>query len=234
MALSTQSLARSSSRHPWRTIGLWALAIVVAGAMIGSLKDKALTQEVGLTNNPEAKQAADLIEDRLRGPERDTEIVIVSSESATVDDPAFRAYVTRLSDALRALGPGVVLSTQTYPESGDQSLVSKDRRITIVPTVLAGPVQEAADHIPALKDVIADTTQDGFRVQISGAAALGDDFTTVSEEDLKKGESVGILAALVILVVVFGAVVAALLPILVGVAAITIGLGLVVVVGQLT
>ncbi len=234
MALSTQALARSSSRHPWRTVGLWALAIVVAGALIGPLKDKALTQEVGLTNNPEAKQAADLIEDRLRGPERDTEIVIVSSESATVDDPTFRAYVTRLSERLRALGPGVVLAAPTFYETGDQTLVSRDRRITLVPTVLAGPIQEASDHLPELRQVIADTTESGFRVQMSGPATLADDFNTVSEEDLKKGESVGILAALVILVVVFGAVVAALLPILVGVAAIAVGLGIVVAVGQIT
>src|SRR5215212_6830818 len=150
MRISTRSLARSSSRHAWRTVGLWVLGIVVAGAMIGSLKEDALTQEVGLTNNPEAKQAADLIEERLRGPERDTEIVIVSSQSSTVDDPAFQTYVTRVSDALRALGPDRVLATQTYYETGNQNLVSKDRRITLVPTVLAGPTQEATDDVPAL------------------------------------------------------------------------------------
>ncbi|HEX2118446.1 MAG TPA: efflux RND transporter permease subunit [Acidimicrobiales bacterium] len=234
MALSTRSLARSSSRHPWRTVGLWVVGIMVAGALIGSLKEDALTQEVGLTNNPEAKQAADLIEERLRGPERDTEIVIVSSQGATVDDPAFEAYVTRLSDALRGLGPDVVLATQTYYESQDQNLVSRDRHITLVPTVLAGPIQDAVDHVPELKEAIAQNRAEGFTVNLSGAAALGDDFNTVSAEDLRTGESIGVMAALIILVVVFGAVVAATLPILVGIAAIAVGLGIVVAVGQIT
>ena len=233
MALSTQSLARSSSRHPWRTVLLWVIGVMVAGSLIQSSLDDALTQDVGLTNNPEAQRATELLEERLRGPEHDTEMVIVSSTSSTVDDPAFRAYVTRLADGLRGLGPEVVVGAQTYYDTGDQNMVSRDRRITIIPTVVAGPVMEAVDHVPAIRGVLDSTTQEGFRVQLSGAAALGEDFNTVSEEDLKKGESVGVMAALIILLVVFGAVVAALLPLLVGVAAIAIGLGIVVMVGQI-
>ena len=218
MRLSPRALARASSRRPWRTIGIWLLALVVAGTVTSRLLGDALTTDVDLLNEPEAKRAQTLLEGRLRGPERATEMVIVSSGSATVDDPAFHAYVDRLRTALAGLGPEVVLGTQTYYQSGDQHLVSADRRTTLIPTTLAGSRWEADQHVPEIRAVIDQNQASGFRVQAFGLGSLNEDFNTVAEEDLAKGESIGILAALVILVVVFGAVVAALVPIAVALA----------------
>ena len=59
MRLSTQTLARASSRRPWRTVGIWVLGILIAGFLSGRLMEDALTEEFALTNNPEAAQAAD-------------------------------------------------------------------------------------------------------------------------------------------------------------------------------
>jgi RND superfamily putative drug exporter len=205
---------------------------VAARLLSSRLLGDALTTDVDLLNKPEAKQAQKLLEERLRGPARATEMVIVSSRSATVDDPAFRGHVERLRDALVALGPGVVVGTQTYYESGDQGLVSPDRRTTLVPTTLAGTKFEANEHVPEIRKVIADYPAPGFQVQVFGPASLSEDFNTVAEEDLAKGESIGIMAALVILVVVFGAVVAAVVPIVVALVAIVVAVGLVGLVGQ--
>ncbi|HEX2272788.1 MAG TPA: MMPL family transporter, partial [Acidimicrobiales bacterium] len=232
MGLSPRSLARASSRRPWRTIGIWVLALVASGLLSSRLLGGALTTDVDLLNNPEAKQAQKLLEERMRGPARATEMVIVSSPSATVDDPAFRDHVERLRDALVGLGPDVVVGTQTYYDSGDQDLVSPDRRTTLVPTTLAGPKFEANEHIPEVREVIAHHPAPGFEVEVFGPASLSEDFNTVAEEDLAKGESIGILAALVILVVVFGAVVAAVVPVVVALVAIAVAVGLVALVGQ--
>ena len=233
VALSPQLLARSSSRHPWRTIGTWAVLIVLAMGVMSSLLSDATTQEAGFTNEPEAKKAIKLMEQRLQGPDHDTEMVIVSSTSATVDDPRFRSVVETLQANLQALGPDVVLGVRSFYESNDRSMVSRDGRTTILPTVVSGPKAEAGDQAPKLREAIAETSlPEGFRVQMFGAGALSADFSKVAEEDLRKGESVGILAALIILVIVFGAVVAALLPVGVGVAAIVLAIGLVAVIGQ--
>ncbi len=231
MRLSPRSLARSSSRRPWRTIAVWILAVLVSGVVISRFLGDALTTDIDLTNQPEAKQARELLEERLRGPEHATELMIVSSDSVTVDNPAFRSYVERLRRALVALGPEVVVGTQTYYDSGNPGLVSKDRRTTLMPTVLAGSKFEANEHIPDVREVIAENSA-GMRVQIFGVASLNDDFNTVAEEDLRTGEGFGVMAALIILVVVFGAVVAALVPVLVAVIAIAVAVGLVALVGQ--
>ncbi len=163
MPLSPRALARVSSRRPWRTIGVWLLALVVAGIVTSRLLGDALTTDVDLLNEPEAKKAQTLLEERLRGVERTTEMVIVSSRSATVDDPAFRAYVERLRTSLTGLGPDVVVGTQTYYESGDQHLVSGDRRTALIPTTLAGPKSEANEHVPALRHVIGEDQAPGFQ-----------------------------------------------------------------------
>jgi RND superfamily putative drug exporter len=230
--LSTQSLARASSRRPWRTVGIWVLFLLVAGFLSGRLMNDALTEEFAITNNPEAAQAADLIEEKLRGPDRAVETFIVSSTTATVDDPDFREYVGRLQGELLGLGKGVVLGVVSFYDTGDPSMVSEDRRTTIVPTELAGEFQKAADHADDLKEAEAKVRAPGFTTQMFGPASLNDDFTKASEDNLANGEKFGIPAALIILVVVFGAVVAALLPILVGIAAIFVAVGLVALVGQ--
>ena len=234
MRLSTQSLARASSRHPGRTIALWVLGIVVSGALIGSLMKDATTTEADFTNTPEAKEAEHLIENRLRGPERDREIFIVSSDAQTVDSPAFRSYVEGLRSRIQGLGPGIVQGVQSFYDNEDASLVSKDRRTTILPTLLTADAQDAVDDAPELREVIDQTKAAGFRTQLFGNAALNDDFNKVAEEDLRSGESIGVLAALIILVIVFGAVVAALLPIGIGIAAITVAIAIVAVVGQIS
>ncbi len=234
MSLSTQSLARSSSRHPWRTIVVWIGVIVVAAGLTGALLGDATTQAMNFTNEPESLRAAELIEDRLRGPDRVNEIFIVHSDDLTVDDPAFKNFVDGIQLQLQGLGQDQVLASQTYYGTQEQSMVSEDRHTTLVVAVLAGELEDAGDKAEGLREVADGADRDGFTTQVFGAGTLAEDFATVAEEDLAKGESVGIMAALIILVVVFGALVAALLPILVGVAAIAIAVGIVAVVGQIS
>ncbi|MGH9266999.1 MAG: MMPL family transporter, partial [Acidimicrobiales bacterium] len=232
MRLSPQSLARASSRRPWLTVAAWVAAVFVAGGISGSLLESATTQDIGLTNAPEAKRAADLVADRLRGPERASEVVIVSSAGRTVDDPAFRAQVERVKAALVGLGPETVLSALTFYDTNDPAMVSADRRITIIPTTLNSSRYEAGELAPALLEVVNGTETAGFEHHAFGPASLNEDFNRVAEEDLRTGETVGVGAALIILVIVFGAVVAALLPIAVGIGAIAIAVGIVALVGQ--
>src|SRR4029079_1733741 len=67
----------------------------------------------------------------------------------------------------------------------------------------------------------------------AGQSTLNADFTTIAEEDARKGESIGIMVALVVLVVVFGAIIAALVPIGMAIVAIGIALGITALVGQI-
>ena len=57
MKINPESLARASSRHPWRTIGIWVVIFVAAVAAVPRSSVTPLTTDFDFTNNPEAKQA---------------------------------------------------------------------------------------------------------------------------------------------------------------------------------
>jgi len=230
--LSTEALARASARRPWLTIGIWLGLLLVFGFLAVNLLGDALTTDADITTNPESKQAQKLIEDRLRGPQRVNEIVIVESESATVDDPAFQQVVEGLYQDITALGPEVIASGTNYYQSGDETLVSDDRHIAILPFAMAGSSGDAIDNIGQVLDVVDSAGSDAFAVSIAGNASMGEDFTKAAENDLQTGEAFGIPIALLILVGVFGAVAASVIPVALALLAIVLAVGATALIGQ--
>src|SRR6266853_6845432 len=123
LKFSTKTIARASADHPWRTIGIWGLVLVVSGVLIGVLLPSAMTTQSTFSNMPEARRGQKLIEDRLRGPEKDTEAVVVRSSSLTADQPAFQAFVQDLETQIKSLGPDYIAASTTAFESHNPALV---------------------------------------------------------------------------------------------------------------
>ena len=101
----TERLARSSSRHPWRTLAAWAVAIVVALAFAIFFLPGNLTTNGHVTGNPESKQAEDLFYERFP-PDKNgvDELVVVRSAAHTAANPAFKTFVRNLLQQARATG----------------------------------------------------------------------------------------------------------------------------------
>lgn len=224
MKLSTESLARSGGRHPWRTLIVWIVSLLAAAVLSSLFLGEALTTDTDFTNDPEAKRAAGLVEERLRGTGEDMEFVVVTAERA-VSEPEYRAYVEDLQATIAALGSDVVQHVGSYLT--DEGPVSETGRSTLLPVTLAG-----IDHtsVGAHAELLVDTVKsveapDGFEALVAGPSTLENDFIRLAEEGLQQGESVGLAVALVVLVFVFGAVVAGLIPIILAVMAIAIALG---------
>ncbi len=235
--LSTESLARASSRRPWTTIGIWILTVVVALFLVANLLGDAITTQFVFTNTPEAQRGVNLLEDLRGEPSSTNEVVIVQSDSLTVDgpDPAFEQKVVGLFDDIVALGPEVVRegTITNYYQSRDPFLVSQDRRTTIIPFVMAGDFDDATDNIGEVIKVVDEAKgQQGFEVLITGQATVGEEFQEISESDLQTGEAFGIPIALIILVLVLGTLVAAIIPVILAIVSIVIALGVASVVGQ--
>ena len=228
----TDTLARICARRPWLTIALWGLLGIVGLVLINQLLGSATTTELSLTTEVEATRAANLLE-RLRGPEPVTEVVVVQSESLTVDDPAFREKVESVFAEVSALGPEVISRGRHYYQGNDESLVSADRRTAIIPFVLTGNLEEATDSVVEVVHVVEDAnTGDGFRVLTAGTASIAHESNELAQEDLEQGERFGIPIALLVLLVLFGAAVAALVPLALAGAAIVVSLGLTALIGQ--
>jgi RND superfamily putative drug exporter len=231
MALSTEALAAASARHPWRVIGLWLAALVGSLAVIGLFLADSLTTEISLTNGPESERADDILES-WRGPTHSNEIIIVQSDSLAVDDAEFEAKVRDITARVNGLGQEIVLGAQNYYDTGDESLVSDDRHTTIIPLVMAGDELDADDNIDGVLDISEEAEGGAFHILNAGQASTNHEIQKIAQHDLERGEAIGIPIALAVLVVVFGALTAAVIPIILGILSIVIAIGVTAVFGQ--
>ncbi len=246
--LSTGGLARMSARRPWPVVGAWLLTLVLSGLASAFLLGGALTSEITFTNDPESVRGFDLIDERMTVTDPATgqtttnaepiaETVIVRSETTTVDDPVFQALLQRTEDAIRAV-PGIA-SAQSFLDTGGPAapaaagLISPDRRATLIPVAFAGDLEEAESRFQGYMTTVTSQRADGFQVLTVGTLSIDDEFNAIAESDLQVAEVVGLPVALLILVVVFGALVAAGIPVALALMSIAVAVGLTALIGQL-
>ena len=112
-------------------------------------------------------------------------------------------------------------------------MVSDDRRSLILPLVMTGDLKQAEGNISQVHEILDSAkSTPGFEVFITGEATFSEDFTEGAQKDAETGESFGIPIALMILAVVFGALAATALPVILAIGAIVIAMGIVSVIGQ--
>ena len=231
----TERLARVSARRPWITIGIWLLLFLVMGGIGQNLLPTALTTELRFMSTfsqVEAQQADDLLRGSQLAPLG--EAVLVQSETLAVEDPVFRSKVEELTVALIALGPDVVTGGANYYQTNDERLVSADRRTTIISVQMKGPIADATQNAEEIIHIVDEANlRDGFRVLVAGDATIAFENGELSESDLVQGERIGIPIALLILLVLFGAVVAALIPIGLALVSIVITMAIVALIGNI-
>jgi putative drug exporter of the RND superfamily len=213
-----QRLAAWSYRRRRRVVVIW-IVVLVAVSAIGSSAGPTYSQGFSLSGT-ESQRAADLLESRFPSRAGD-EGQIVFARAAGVSDPTLRARMSSLF-ARVAVVPGVNAVVSPYSPGGARQLsrdgtvayatVQFDRRVADIPT-------HTLDTIRTLTDATA-------RHDAETRIALGG---RMFQEDRGIGpaELIGILAALVILLVAFGSLLAAGLPILVALFGIGIGLAFV-------
>jgi putative drug exporter of the RND superfamily len=227
MRLSTKALAAAGARHPWRAIGAWVVVTVLA--VVAIVTFLSLTTEGKPTNNPESQRAEDA-ELAAFPPDPETtttDVVVIRSEQYTVDSPRFKAFVRGFVDdpEISALD-----ARRTYLANEGSGLVSEDRHATLIPVALFDD-----DETDALVDKVEGLEEDAgaFAVTVTGTETLDHDFNLLSQEDLENGElKFGLPAALIVLLLVFGAVVAGLVPLLMAIVAIVVALGLSAILSQ--
>ena len=247
--IGLESIARVCARHPWRTLGVWTAVLLCAAAVTVMYLGGALSNEQSFTNDPESSRATTLINETFPGTEQTRELVIVKSAALTVDDQRFRRQVQAVSASVTQLGPEVVAGGVDYTTDASPVLVSADRHSALLVFTMAKPAGKAtddADVLSAAAREAAVTTGTGaissptghgadpadFEVFVTGEASINSDFGVTAESDLRTGEIFGVGIALVILVLVFGAVVTATVPLVMALAAILLAMGITALLGR--
>jgi uncharacterized membrane protein YdfJ with MMPL/SSD domain len=220
----TGRLARACARRPWWVLGGWVLAVVVAVVLIATLLGEALTSKAEVTTQTDSKRADQLLAERMGSGSQPSEVVVVRSETLTAEDQAFQAQLQRLRQ--QALATGVL--DQAAMGRLEELPVSPDRHAVLLPLPLRGD-----DIEPLVELVQAADGQGGFDVEIVGEATADRDFQELAGQDLRQGElAFGLPAALLVLLLVFGSLVAGLVPLLLAIMSIVVAIALASLVGQ--
>jgi len=242
-----QAIAGACARHPWRVLAAWVVFLAGAGVLSALYLGSALSAQVNFTNDPESKRADALIAASFPDSDKPQEFVILRSPTLTVDDPAFRERAAAVSAGVLALGPDVVESAIDYTRVPLPALISTDRHAAVAVFTMAGDLKTADANAEALVTA-ATTAGEGaagagslspageagdFSVLVAGNGSINHDFSTLAEKDLRTGELFGAGIALVILVIVFGALVTAAVPLVLALGSIVLALGITSLVGQL-
>jgi RND superfamily putative drug exporter len=207
---------RWSARHRKTAIFGW-LAFVVAAIVLGGAfgMNMLTTDQAGVGESGRAARAA---ADAF--PKTAEENVIVQSRTSTADDPRFRATV---ADTLRRLAatPGV--------ENARRGPVSADGHSALISFTLRGDEATTKHRVAEPLETVqtAQRAHPGFEIAEAGEASTMRGIEESFDKDLGKAETTSLPLTLAILVVAFGALVAAGLPLLLAITGVAATLGLV-------
>ncbi len=220
-------MGRWSARHRKTAIFGWLAFVVAAVVLGGAVGTKQLTDNDTLPG--ESGRAARLLDEGFEQPASET--VLVQSRTLTADSPAFRAAVqdvVRRVSAVRAAA-----NVQSPYASGNGAQISADRRSAMVDFDIRGDADTAVDRIdPVIAAVdAAAAAHPGLSIDEFGVSAdkqLDEKFNS----DLERAGLLSLPVTIVILVVAFGALVAAGIPLLLALSAVMATMGLLAIPSQ--
>ena len=203
--MSIARLARWSASHSRSAVVIWLVLLIAALGISGAVGSHYSNNNT--LPGTESQRAADLLKKDFPAQAGDTDQIVLAVPSGTVSDPSVRARVVPMLARVGRL-PHVTGVISPYGRAGAQA-ISRDGRIAFA-TVLFDQRANALP-VPAIKKVIS-TAQSAaspqLQVELGGQA-----IQQAQGVKLGPATAVGLLAAIIVLLIMFGSAVAAGLPI---------------------
>jgi RND superfamily putative drug exporter len=211
-----------SARHRWAAVGIWVLFVVLAMG-IGSAAGRVDVDESDQLSG-ETHTAATIIDDAgIKEPAGETILIQSKDASVTSTDSEFRTAVTAVVTAVEGTGK-VTDVTSPY----DTRTISKDGRSALVQFDMRGDADTAGDRVEPVLKAVAGVQKDhgSLRIEEIGGASMAKQYKDAFGNDFKRAEYSAVPVAFGILLIAFGALVAALLPVALAMTAIVATMGL--------
>src|SRR5262245_1641820 len=221
--------ARWVIKRRWWVIAAWVVLLVIGFTLASRIGD--VTSNQVTLPGKESQRGLDMIEDHFGNGESTSLQVVYRSPNATVDDASFREPVV----AGLARAAKVVPGTQVvdYYTTGSRDLVGSGGHLTYATLRLPVSPEDGKDYVVPIREAVG--TPAGFdETLVGGQAAFDHDTTPIFEDDLQKAELFAFPLALLILLLFFGTVISALLPLMMSIVTIFMALGATYLVGQAT
>jgi RND superfamily putative drug exporter len=192
-----------------RIVALSWAALALALAVFAPKVETALSGAGWQANGSESVQARNLIQRNFGGLSSSAPIVVIYSSTLTTRSPAFRATVARAETTLRSDSR---IATVAPPRPGVS--ISRDRHTALI---VAGAKQDPTAMVAAadaLKGELRSLATRDVSVSLTGASGMWSDFNTANRTAMMKSELFSWPVTMAILVLAFGSLVAAGLPLL--------------------
>ncbi|KII00365.1 membrane protein [Streptomonospora alba] len=202
--------------HRWRVLVLAATALFAAfSAVWGSGVFGAVSDGGFEPPGAESSRASDILEEEFGHDQVDV-VAVYRSDEIRVDNPSFAAQIDKLRGDLP---DDRIRSMRTYLDDdlGKTErgiLVSEDRHATYVPITLAG--DSDAERMHSFEAVEDELDAGPLETELGGTIAIQQDLSSRAESDVVRAEVMSLPVLLLLLVLIFGGVVAALMPLAVG------------------
>ncbi|MFU8850310.1 MMPL family transporter [Micromonospora sp. SL1-18] len=212
----TVRLARWSAEHPWRAIALWA--VFVAVCFVGG-------NAAGLTEATNADQAtgefgrAELIVDSGGFHEPAMENVLITPRSGMLDQAAAKAAAGDAAARLRQVDGVASVGTP---------LPSRDGGALLLPITMSGDPKTASDRVQPLRDATAQVQEahPALRIEEVGGPSINKALDDTLGKDFQRAELLSLPVTLAILIIAFGALIAAGVPVLLALSSVAAAMGL--------
>ena len=204
-----QAWGRLVARRAW-TVLIAGLVLVAATAVFGAGVFDSLSN--GGFEDPGSESSRSRVKELATFPGHDVDVVaIYSSPAMKVADPAFRESV---SNVISGLPKGSVESVTTWYERPSPALVSEDERATRVTIILSGASQ--GQKFYHFGQIQSHLQAKGLTTHVGGQWAVFDDVTEIVSKDIARAERISLPIVFILCLVMFGTVVSALIPALLG------------------
>ncbi|MFF8016834.1 MMPL family transporter [Streptomyces sp. NPDC007929] len=211
-----------SAQHRWAAVGIWVLFVVLAmglGSAAGRVDVNESDQLKGETHT-----ATRIVEDAgIDEPAGETVLIQARGGDLKATDPEFRDAVDAVVRAVEGTGR-VTDVTSPY----DTKTISKDGRSALVQFDMRGDSDTAGERVEPVLEAVEGVQRDhgALRIEEIGGASMMKTFADAFGDDFKKAEYSAVPVAFGILLIAFGALVAALLPVMLALTAIMATMGL--------
>jgi putative drug exporter of the RND superfamily len=201
-------LGRYTAIH-FRAVLVGWLVIAVGLGFLAPKVESALSGAGWETTGSQSVQARQLIDTHFRGLSSYGLMTVIHSPTHTTSDPAFKRTIARVEYALRA---DRAIRTIVPPFSG--ASISRDGHTAVVQAGARGSSNAMVKAADSLKGKLAALSSNGIQVHLTGASGMWSDFNAANRAAMMKSEVISWPVTLAILLLAFGSLVAAGLPLM--------------------
>lgn len=214
-------LSRLVSRYPWAVLLVWVVAALLSIPLAAKAPAALNAKPSGTLVNTESSRAMAMLREEFGEKDSNT-VLLVTHSRPPLTTAEGKAQYSRFIAGLKDV-PGVSRVVEAQAGNGTLSTQSADGSLGL--TLAQIPLDEgASEALKRVRGYAAKASTPQLAVKVTGGQAIADDFTEFAEKDTKRSELAALPLIALMLLVVFGALVATGLPLVVGMLSISIAM----------